>query len=146
MNPTLLLILCSVIGVLMVEVGAISKRAKKDAKFDVMYYLKQNAWVIVWNLLGVVALLLCNPIILYFEQWLLTKAGLDLTWMNYAIAPTGIFIGYGGGRAVRILLNKGASKIGLEDAFVEVATEVTQDAVKTTTTMVTPTPPTEPKP
>ena len=129
----------------MVEVGAISKRSK-DAKFSISYYLKQNMWVIVWNLLGVLALLLCNPAILHGERWLLVKAGLDLTWMTYTVAPTGIFIGYGGGRAVRILLNKGASKIGLEDAFVEVATEVTQDAVKTTTTVVTPTPPTEPKP
>ena len=140
----ILLIACALVGFAMVEVGAISKRAN-DSKFDIWYYLRKNKWVLTWNALGVVALLLCHQAILHGSYYLIvTKGGLDPEWVKYIVAPIGIVIGYGGGRLVRVLLNKGAAKLGLDDAIVEVQTEVTQDTVKTTTTVVTPTQPTDP--
>ena len=145
MNPQLLLlIVCSLVGFLMVEVGAISKRAK-DAKFSLAYYLRSNKWVLTWNALGVVALLLCHQAIIQGTYYLIvTKGGMDPVWVKYVVAPIGIVMGYGGGRLVRVMLNKGATKLGLEDALVEVQTEVTPEAVKTTTTIVTPTAPVTP--
>lgn len=138
------LIVCALVGFLMVEVGAISKRSK-DAKFSARYYIRSNKWVLAWNALGVLALLLCHHAIIGAAYYfIVTKGGYDPVWVKYAVSPLGIVIGYGGGRLVRTLLNKGATKLGLEDAIVEVQTEVTPDAVKTTTTVVTPTLPVEP--
>lgn len=137
----LVLIGCSIVGNALRELAAINKRAK-GTRFSWSYYWQNNQTIILWNFLGMIALLACSSGIFYLEGVALARLGVSdvKTVLPYCIAPTGIIIGYGGGLLVRKLLKKGAEKAGLEDVYnqIEVSTEVNSEQVKTTTTVTTP--------
>ena len=137
----------SIIGAGLREFAAINKR-DRSKPFSWSHYWQFNQTIIIWNLLGMVAMLLCSGLIFHVEAILLAKMSVkDIdNVMPLLFAPTGIVIGYGGGALVRKLLKKGAEKAGLEDVYqqVEEKVEVSSDKVTTTKTETTITTPTVP--
>jgi hypothetical protein len=139
----------SIIGAGLREFAAINKR-DRSKPFSWLHYWTFNQTIIIWNVLGMIALLLCSGLIFHVEAILLVKMGVkDIDKvMPLLFAPTGIIIGYGGGALVRKLLKKGAEKAGLEDVYnqVEEKVEIGPDKVTTTKTETTITTPTVPPP